>query len=216
MSRKSIVLSFALLLVLQLAPLSASACAKGANTEVDRKCEATETGIRCTMTATGEMTAEAVRERVRSMAPNHLQTEGVELKFEEIEGGIVVVATASDPEIIEQLQAKTAGCAKGPAEGCAKGAHHKAAKAEGCAKGAHHQAAKAEGCAKGAKSEDCAKCPHHQGADAADCAKGAHHGAATEGGCAKGAHAQKKDGSCCSKTAAKDCPSKDQTTEKAG
>ena len=202
MSRKSIVLSFALLLVLQLAPLSASACAKGADGEVDRQCETTETGIRCTMTATGEMTAEAVRERVRSMAPNHLQTEGVELKFEEIEGGIVVIATASDPEIIEQLQAKTASCAKGPAEGCAKGAHH--------------QGAKGEGCPKGAKSEDCTKCPHHQGAKGEGCAKGAHHGAGTEGGCAKGAHAQKKDGGCCSKTAEKDCPSKAQAAENAG
>jgi hypothetical protein len=188
MSRKLIVLSFALLLVLQLVPLSAFACAKSANCEVDRKCETTESGVRCTMTATGEMTAETVRERVRSMAPNHLQTEGVDLKFEEIEGGIVVIATSSDPAVIEQLQAKAAGCAKGPAKGCAKEA----------------------------KSAGCEKCPHHQGANNAGCAKRAHHGAGAEGGCAKAAHARKRDGSCCSKAVAKDCPSKEKTTEKAG
>ncbi len=155
MSRRFIVLSFTLLLVLQLAPLSANACEKGAACDVDRSCEMTETGVRCTIKAKGETTVNSVRECVRSMAPKHLQMEGVKMSFEEIEGGIVVVSTAGDSEITKKLHAMAESCGKDDAGGCAKGAHHhKAADAACCAKGEHVQKADASCCSKAA-SKDC-------------------------------------------------------------
>jgi len=155
MSRRFIVLSFTLLLILQLAPLSANACEKGATCEVDRSCENTETGVRCTIKAKGETTVASVRDCVRSMAPKHLEMEGVKLTFEEIEGGIVIVGTAGDSEIITKLHAMAESCGKTDAGGCAKSAHHnKAADAACCAKGEHVQKADASCCSKAA-SKDC-------------------------------------------------------------
>ncbi len=166
MSRRFVVLSFVLLLVFQLAPLSANACEKGATCEVDRSCEKTETGVRCTIKAKGETTVASVRECVRSMAPKHLEMEGVKMSFEEIEGGIVVVKTAGDSETITKLHAMAEACGKNDAGGCAKGAHHhKAANAGGCAKGEHHHKAADAGC--------CSKGERVQKADAGCCSKAA-------------------------------------------
>jgi hypothetical protein len=164
MTRRFIALNFTLLLVLTLAPLTANACEKGATCEVDRSCEKTETGIRCTIIAKGETTVTTVRECVRSMAPKHLEMEGVKMSFEEIEGGIVVVSTAGDSEIITKLHAKAESCGKNDVGGCAKGAHHtKAADAGGCVKGSHHHKAADAAC--------CAKSEHVQKADASCCPK---------------------------------------------
>lgn len=154
MSRRFVVLSFALLLVVQLTPLSATACEKGTTCEVDRSCEKTETGVRCTIRAKGETSVASVRACVRSMAPKHLQMEGVKMSFEEIEGGIVVVSTAGDSEIIKKLYAVAESCGKDHGGACAKGEHHKTGDAGSCAKGEHAQKADASCCSK-AVSKDC-------------------------------------------------------------
>ena len=87
-------------------------CDIGKSCDVERSCEKTDTGVRCTILAKGETTVDQVRECVRSCAGKHHSTEGVSVSFEEIDGGIAVVRSATDAETIKALQAHAEGCAK--------------------------------------------------------------------------------------------------------
>ncbi len=145
MIRRPVVTLFVVALTLTAAAGFVSACDHGSDgCTVDRTCEKTETGMRCTVKAKGETTPEAVRACVRKHVNQH-QMEGVGVTFADIEGGVVVTQVGATPEAIAALQAKAAGCAKD-----ADAAVH-----AGCAK---HEAAH-EGCAKTAAAKDgcCAK-----------------------------------------------------------
>jgi hypothetical protein len=136
MKRRLVFLSLTVLLISQLVPASAIACDKGKECDVERTCEKTESGVRCTIIAKGETTVEELRKCVSSCAGKHHSGEGVTVTFEEIEGGIAVIRTSSDADTIEALQAHADGCAK-EHKGCCAKAHAKQVKAEeghGCAK----------------------------------------------------------------------------------
>jgi hypothetical protein len=160
MKRRLVFLSLTVLLISQLAPASAIACDKGKECDVERTCEKTESGVRCTIIAKGETTVEELRKCVSSCAGKHHSGEGVTVTFEEIEGGIAVIRTGSDADTIEALQAHADGCAKDHKGCCAKAHADGCAKAhKGCCAKAHAKQVKAEeghGCAKPCGSP----CPH--------------------------------------------------------
>ncbi len=146
MKHRLVFLSLTVLLITQLVPASAFACDKGNECDVERTCEKTESGVRCTIIAKGETTTEELRQCARSCASTHHSSESVTVTFEEIEGGIAVIRTATDADTIKALHTHADGCAKGD-KGCCAKAHAKQAKAE--------------------KGHDCAKpcsspCPHNK------------------------------------------------------
>ena len=113
----------------------------------DRKVEMLDNGVRCTVLVKEGGDVAALRAHVRDCA-GKCKGDGATVAFEEVEGGIVVTHTATDPEQVKALQAKAQGCAsgagcKGHAEGAAGCPHHK-----GEAKDAAHEG-----------------CPHHKGAE---------------------------------------------------
>lgn len=124
MNRRLVLLSLTLLLIGQLAALPAGACEKSEECKVERSCETTDTGIRCTIKATGD-DLKKVQECTGS-CKEHCTKDGVTVTVEEIEGGIVVTRAATDPEMIKKLQAHTGACCHHHSghEGCCKKAAH--------------------------------------------------------------------------------------------
>ena len=95
MNRKTLYLSLAVALVLALGTPIVNACDGETKCDVERKCEKSETGVRCTITAKGETTADQVRECVRKCAGSADHAENVTVTFEDTEGGVVVVKTGA-------------------------------------------------------------------------------------------------------------------------
>lgn len=124
MNRRLVFLSLIVLLIAQLAPTSATACDKSC--DVERSCEKTDSGIRCTILAKGETTIDQVRKCVQSCASKHHSSEGVTVTFEEIEGGIAIIRAATDAETIKVLHEHAEGCAKNHHGCCAKHDQHQA------------------------------------------------------------------------------------------
>lgn len=153
MIRKSLYLCLAAAVIFAVGA-SVAAAADGCPTcNVKRTTEKTDTGIRCTIIAQGDTTAEQVRKCVRA---NHAdEGDNVTVSFEDVDGGIVVVQTGANADAVAALHAKADTCAKGKT--CAK-----AAGGTGCCK--HHHGAKAAD-----QGQGC--CKHHHGDKAAkgDC-----------------------------------------------
>ncbi len=109
-------------LALSLGAGPAMACGKAKCSEVSNcKTEKTADGFRCTMMAKDESEVEALREMVRSCA-EHKAKDDVYVSFEDIEGGVVMIASATDPDVIEKLHARADACAGGEC-GCGGGCH---------------------------------------------------------------------------------------------
>jgi hypothetical protein len=106
------------------------------------KVEKVDKGVRCTVTVKEGGDVAALRAKVRECCAK-CGPEGSTVAFEEVEGGIVVIRTATDPAVVTAIQAMGEKCMGG--KGCAK------AHAEGSGKG----------CDK-AHAEGAAGCPHHQ------------------------------------------------------
>lgn len=123
------------ILALSFASNSALACGKAKCSEVS-SCETEKTadGFRRTMKAKDNAEVTALREMVRTCTERSSK-EDVYVSFEEIEGGIVITASATDPEVIEALHAKADACASGHCGGCG-----------GCGCGGDHK------CCKGKKA----------------------------------------------------------------
>ena len=159
MNRKTLYLSLAAALVLALGTPIVNACDGETKCDVERKCEKSETGVRCTITAKGETTADQVRECVRKCAGSADHAENVTVTFEDIEGGVVVVKTGADEKTIEALQAKAEGCAKAAEAGkacCSKAHAAKAVEGKDCPHGAE-AAANHKDCPHATKSGGCTK-----------------------------------------------------------
>jgi hypothetical protein len=113
----------------------------------DRKVEMLDNGVRCTVLAKAGGDVAALRAHVRECAAK-CKADGTTVAFEEVEGGLAVTHTATDPAQVKALQTKAQSCASGA--GCT--GHDESAK--GCP---HHK-----GEAKDAAHEGC---PHHKGAE---------------------------------------------------
>lgn len=129
MKHRLVLLSLAVLLLGQLVAMPAGACEKTEDCNVDRSCEKTETGIRCTLKAAGD-DLEKVR-RCANACKENCTMDGVTVTVEETDEGIVVTRTATDPEIVKKLQAHAKAC-------CHHHAGHKGAGHKGCDKKAAH------------------------------------------------------------------------------
>jgi len=84
----------------------------------NRKCEKLDNGMRCTVTIKEGGDVAALRTHVRECSAKG-GPEGAAVAFAEVEGGIVVTRTSSDPTVVKALQAMADGCAGG--KGCCKG-----------------------------------------------------------------------------------------------
>lgn len=170
MIRKTLYFTLAAVVVFGLGTAAAAACDGGAMCNVKRTVEKTETGIKCTIIAQGDTTAEQVRTCIREHKADH--ADNVTVGFEDVDGGIVVIQTGADEAAVSALHAKADNCAGG--KSCARDAdsgntccnrHHHCAKAaddcQGCCKKGH-----------GAKAADGSTCPHRHGkaaGNAGDC-----------------------------------------------
>lgn len=154
MNRKSLYLGLAVALVLALGTPIVNACTGDAACDVVRTCEKTDAGMRCTIIAKGETTADQVRECVRTCAGSAEHADNVTVTFEDVDGGVVVIKTGADEQAVAALHTMADSCAK--AEGCAK----TASAGKGCCKKA--------GAEKAADGKDC---PHAKSAASTGCDK---------------------------------------------
>jgi hypothetical protein len=141
------------ILALSFASSSALACGKAKSCEVS-SCETEKTadGFRCTMKAEGDDEVAALREMIRSCA-EHKEKEGVYVSLEEVEGGITMTASATDPEIIEALHSKADACASGKCgSGCGSGCGGGCG--GDCGKSCGDDCGKDHECCKGKKATD--------------------------------------------------------------
>ncbi|MCP4903089.1 MAG: hypothetical protein GY906_39500 [bacterium] len=131
---------FPILLVavaLLVASPSAIACEKGTTCDVERICEKTDNGYRCTIKAKGETSVSELRECVRGCSSKDCKPEGVTVAIEDIDGGVTVTCSSDDPEKVKAIHAMASGCTKeGHHSCCAKGEAH------ACSKDCDHAAAK--------------------------------------------------------------------------
>lgn len=157
MIRKTLFLVLAVALVLTLGTPIVNACDDDAKCNIERTCEKSKTGIRCTIIAKGETTADQVRECVRKCAGGAEHADNVTVTFEDIDGGIAVVKTGSDEKAVEALHSKAEGCAKAAEAGkgcCSKGHDAKATEGKDCPHSAGKTAAHSGCCSKAKASED--------------------------------------------------------------
>ncbi len=173
MIRKTLYLTLAVAFVLTLGTPIVNACGDDAKCDVDRTCEKSETGVRCTIIAKGETTADQVRECVRKCAGSAEHCDKVTVTFEDVDGGIAVVKTSSDEAAVKALHAKADGCAKAAKDG------------KGCCSKAH-AAKTAEGTdCPHAKADSHEDCPHAKTGDHTDCPHSAEKTTVNSSGCNK-------------------------------
>jgi hypothetical protein len=104
----------------------------------NRKVEKIDNGVRCTVTVAEGGDVAALRAHVKGCKCEGWP-EGATVSYQDVDGGVVVTRTSTDPEVVKKLQAKAEGCAAGAGtgKGCCKG--HGEGHGEGAADCPHHQ-----------------------------------------------------------------------------